>query len=94
MDGVAFHYDSLQPSNRQEANHATYQLSQLLGRRLQYIDLLDAPQQHNSSDCGVFVCMLMRHLLLKKLLMAHAKEKISMSLGDKAVDAATGRRTY
>ena len=92
VDGVAFHYDSLQPSNRQEANHATYQLSQLLGRRLQYIDLLDAPQQHNSSDCGVFVCMLMRHLLLKKLLMAHAKEKISMSLGDKAVDAATGRK--
>ena len=36
--------------------------------------------------------MLMRHLLLKKLLMAHAKEKISMSLGDKAVDAATGRK--
>ena len=92
VDGVAFHYDSLQPSNRQEANHATYQLSQLLSRRLQYIDLLDAPQQQNSSDCGVFVCMLMRHLLLKKLLMAHAKEKISMSLGDKAVDAATGRK--
>lgn len=92
VDGVAFHYDSLQPSNRREANHATSQLSQLLGRRLQYIDLLDAPQQRNSSDCGVFVCMLMRHLLLKKLLMAHAKEKISMSLGDKAVDAATGRK--
>ena len=92
VDGVAFHYDSLQPSNRQEANHATYQLSHLLGRRLQYVDLLDAPQQQNSSDCGVFVCMLMRYLLLKKLLMAHAKEKISMSLGDKAVDAATGRK--
>lgn len=92
VDGVAFHYDSLQPSNRQEANHATLQLSQLLGRRLQYIDLLDAPQQQNSSDCGVFVCTLMRYLLLKKLLMAHAREKISMSLGDKTVDAAAGRK--
>ena len=92
VDGVAFHYDSLQPSNRQEANHAAHQLSQLLGRRLQFIDLLDAPQQQNSSDCGVFVCILMRYLLLKKLLMAHAKEKISMSLGDKTVDAASGRK--
>ena len=92
VDGVAFHYDSLQPSNRQEASHAAHQLSQLLGRRLQFIDLLDAPQQQNSSDCGVFVCILMRYLLLKKLLMAHAKEKISMSLGDKTVDAASGRK--
>ena len=92
VDGVAFHYDSLQPSNRQEANHAAYQLSQLLGRNLQYIDLLDTPQQQNSSDCGVFVCTLMRYLLLKKLLMAHSKEKISMSLHDKNVDAASGRK--
>ncbi len=91
-DGVAFHYDSLHPSNRQEANHATYQLSHLLGRGLQYMDLLDAPQQQNSSDCGVFVCILMRYLLLKKLLMAHAKEKISMSLGATTVDATTGRK--
>lgn len=91
-DGVAFHYDSLQPSNRLDAEHATLQLSHLLGRRLQYIDHLDAPQQQNSSDCGVFVCTLMRYLLLKKLLMALSREKISMSLGDKTVDAASGRK--
>ena len=92
VDGVAFHYDSLNPSNRQEAHLATHKLSQLLARRLKYVDLLDSPQQQNSSDCGVFVCMLMRHLLLSKLLMTHAQEKISMSLGGKTVDAATGRR--
>lgn len=56
------------------------------------MDLRDSPQQENSSDCGVFVCIQMRYLLLKKLLMAHAREKISMSMGGKSVDARYGRK--
>lgn len=91
VDGVAFHYDSLNPANRNEAAHATSKLSHLLGRPLQFLNLNDSPQQQNSSDCGVFVCMQMRHLLLKKLLLAHAKEKVSMSMSGKDVNASHGR---
>ena len=92
IDGVAFHYDSLNPANRNEAGLAGRKIGQLLGRQLQFIDLADSPQQENSSDCGVFVCIQMRHLLLRKLLMAHAKEKVSMSMGGKSVDAVQGRK--
>lgn len=91
-DGVAFHYDSLNPSNHTEAAHATVKLGQLLGRGLRFVDLKDSPQQQNNSDCGVFVCVQMRHLLLKKLLMANSREKVSMSMGGKIVDAGTGRK--
>ncbi|KAL9634148.1 MAG: hypothetical protein Q9164_004265 [Protoblastenia rupestris] len=92
LDAVAFHYDSLQPANHTEAEHATAKLSQLLKRPLRFVDLTDSPRQENSSDCGVFVCIQMRHLLLKKLLMAQAKDKISMSMAGKTVDAVQGRK--
>ena len=92
LDGIAFHYDSLNPANLTEAQQVTLKLAQLLGQHLQCINLGDSPQQLNSSDCGVFVCLQMRHLLLKKLLRAHAREKVSMSMGDKMVDAARGRK--
>lgn len=56
------------------------------------MNLDDSPQQENSSDCGVYVCIQMRHLLLKRLLSANAKEKVSMSMGGKLVDAHGGRK--
>jgi sentrin-specific protease 8 len=92
IDGVAFHYDSLSPSNYNEAGHATAKFSQLLGCPLRFMNLEDTPQQENSSDCGVYVCIQMRHLLLKRLLSANAKEKVSMSMGGKLVDATGGRK--
>lgn len=92
VDRVAFHYDSLNSSNRQEAETATRKIERLTGKELKFMDLTDSPQQENSSDCGVFVCIQMRHLLLKRLLLAHAKEKVSMSMGGKNVDAAAGRK--
>lgn len=92
LDGVAFHYDSMHPSNHYEAKGAVDKLSQLLGRRIRFVDLEDSPQQENGSDCGVYVCVQMRHLLLKRLLSANAKEKVSMSMGGKLVDAAGGRK--
>ncbi|KAF4631720.1 hypothetical protein G7Y89_g6407 [Cudoniella acicularis] len=55
IDGVAFHYDSLSPSNYNEAMLATTRLSQLLGRSLRFMNLDDSPQQENGSDCGVYV---------------------------------------
>ncbi|TVY73569.1 NEDD8-specific protease [Lachnellula suecica] len=92
IDGVAFHYDSLSPSNYNEAMLATQKISELLGRPLRFMNLEDSPQQENGSDCGVYVCIQMRHLLLKRLLSANAREKVSMSMGGKLVDAAGGRK--
>lgn len=92
IDGVAFHYDSLSPSNYEEANTTTYKLGQLLGRQLKFLNLQDTPQQQNGSDCGVYVCIIMRHLLLKRLLCANAKEKVSMSMGGKLIDASGARK--
>jgi sentrin-specific protease 8 len=86
IDGVAFHYDSLTPLNYNEALLATDKISHLLGRPLDFGNLGDSPQQENSSDGGIYVCMLMRHLLLKRLLSANAKEKVSMSMEGKFVD--------
>lgn len=92
IDGVAFHYDSLTPSNYNEAMLATQKISELLGRGLRFMNLEDSPQQENGSDCGVYVCIQMRHLLLKRLLSANAREKVSMSMGGKLVDASGGRK--
>ena len=92
VDGVSFHYDSLYPANHQEAEHASAKLSHLLRKELRFVDLTDSPRQENSSDCGVFVCIQMRHLLLKKLLRAGSQDKVSMSMAGKMVDAGQGRK--
>jgi len=92
VDGVAFHYDSMPPGNQQEAHYVTQKLSKLINRPLRFIHLTDSPQQDNSSDCGVFVCLNIRHLLLKRLLMVRTDAKVSMSLGGRAVDASAGRK--
>ncbi|KAI4168217.1 MAG: hypothetical protein LQ343_006545 [Gyalolechia ehrenbergii] len=92
VDAVAFHYDSLLPANRDEAITTTRKLSKLLNQNLHFLDLPDSPQQENGSDCGVFVCVQMKHLLVRKLLVAHNKEKINMSMGGKHLDASQGRK--
>ena len=92
VDGVAFHYDSLCESNDHEARVATQKMATLLGRSLRFISMEDSPQQENGSDCGVFVCLLMRYLLLNRLLRADSKEKVSMSMAGKNVEATSGRK--
>lgn len=92
IDGVAFHYDSLGGNNNWPAKQCTQQLSRILGKQLRYQALDDSPQQANGNDCGVFVCILMRHLLIKRLLNANAKEKVSMSMANKAIDSYGGRK--
>lgn len=92
IDGVAFHYDSLTPSNYEEARLTAEKIGPLLGKQLKFVNLEDSPQQQNSSDCGVFVCIQMKHLLLNKLLQVNAKEKVNMSLGKKEIDASRGRK--
>ncbi|OGM45615.1 ulp1 protease family protein [Aspergillus bombycis] len=92
VDGIAFHYDSLPPGNIWEARTVTMKFGALLNRAIRFIHLQDSPVQENGSDCGVFVCLSMRHLLLKRLLTANASEKVSMSLGGMKVDARGGRK--
>ncbi|KAL4920351.1 hypothetical protein BDW62DRAFT_177315 [Aspergillus aurantiobrunneus] len=92
VDGVAFHYDSLPPGNYWEAKAATMKFGALLNRPIRFVNLEDSPIQENGSDCGVFVCLSMRHLLLKRLLKANSNEKVSMSLGGWKVDARSGRK--
>lgn len=92
VDGIAFHYDSLPPGNVWEAQTATMKFGALLNRPIRFMNLTDSPIQENGSDCGVFVCLSMRHLLLNRLLMAKANEKVSMSLGGRKVDAHAGRK--
>lgn len=92
IDGVAFHYDSLIPSNREHAQLVSHRISVLLGKSLRFIDLEDTPQQDNAIDCGVYVCLLMQHLLISRLLRAHAKDRITMSMRGKEVDARGGRK--
>lgn len=92
IDGVSFHYDSLTPSNDPDARIASHKLELLLGKKLRFVHMEDAPQQENGSDCGVFVCLLMRHLLLKRLLRADASKKISMSMREQHVNASEGRK--
>lgn len=92
IDRVAFHYDSLGGSNFFEAQKCAERLSRVLGFSLRFHQLDDCPQQANSNDCGVFVCILMRHLLIKRLLNANSTEKVSMSMGGTWVDSSGGRK--
>jgi len=93
IDGVAFHYDSLGKDNLEPAEHATRKMAELLGKRIRFVNMRDAPQQENGSDCGVFVCMVMKKLLMDRLLVADSSDKVSMSLrSEKGLDAREGRK--
>jgi sentrin-specific protease 8 len=92
IDGVSFHYDSLGGDNRHEAQIASGKLSQLLRKPLRFAQMHDVPQQENGSDCGVYVCLFMRKLLLERLLRADAGQKISMSLRNEPFNARKGRK--
>ncbi|KAJ5339602.1 hypothetical protein N7452_006330 [Penicillium brevicompactum] len=77
VDRIAFHYDSLYQGNVWEADVVTRKFGYLLNMPIRFMHLNDSPQQDGGSDCGVFVCMNMRHLLMKRLLMASAHEKMA-----------------
>lgn len=92
VDRVAFHYDSLPPGNMTEAGTITRNLGILMNCPMRWIPMEDSPQQENSNDCGVFVCLSMRYLLLKKILRTTSNQKVNMSLAGQRVDATAGRR--
>ncbi|KAF3940140.1 hypothetical protein ABW19_dt0200704 [Dactylella cylindrospora] len=92
-DKVAFHYDSLSSSNLSHAKAVAEKVAEWLGSELDFHDLdEDTPQQGNTSDCGVHVCMNMRHLLVKRLLNTPEGEDVNMSLKGKNSAASTGRK--
>jgi sentrin-specific protease 8 len=92
IDGVAFHYDSMGTHNEQCGYVVSQKVGQLLGGPLRFTQMQDTPQQENSYDCGVFVCFIMEKLLLKRLLVADAGEKITMSLRGESINAKKGRK--
>ncbi|MCJ1481240.1 hypothetical protein MMC06_001397 [Schaereria dolodes] len=92
LDGIVYHYDSLNVHNKIQAEHVTQKLSRLLGLPLRGIHLEDNPQQENGMDCGVFVCLQMRYLLLRKLLSAPQHKQVDMNLEGYEVDSALGRK--
>lgn len=83
IDNVAFHYDSLRGYNHDQAKHLVAKIEDALPvpRKLRYVPMgvEDAPQQDDAWNCGIFVCIVMRHLLLKRLLRADANQKVTMS---------------
>lgn len=92
IDGVSFHYDSMFPHNSGEARKTSRKLEVLLNKHLRFVDMNDAPQQANGSDCGVFVCLNMRHLLLERLLKVDANNKITMTMRADDVNSVQGRK--
>ncbi|RPA82911.1 cysteine proteinase [Ascobolus immersus RN42] len=80
-DGVAFHYDSLMPSNDNVAKTVAAKLFHILGRTSgwRYLQVPDTPQQINGSDCGVHVCMNMEELLYR-LLQVNVDSNVDMKM--------------
>ncbi|KAK6357496.1 hypothetical protein TWF718_001805 [Orbilia javanica] len=90
-DRSAFHYDSLGGSNRRHARDVAGKVEEWIGYPLTFYELDDdTPQQGNSYDCGVHVCMNMRHLL-KRMLETPVDKGVKMSLKGKGWDARRGR---
>lgn len=92
IDGIAFHYDSLTPTNYEDARLLTFHLSLVTGTQIRLLNIDGTPQQANGVDCGVHVCLMMQYLLLEKLLNQTSDQPINMSLGDNDIDAAVGRK--
>ena len=91
LDGVAFHYDSLYPSNHQAAFNCCDKFQNLLGKPLRFVNLYDSPQQNNGSDCGIYVCVEMKELL-KRLLKKGPQDKVSMTMRGLNIDAPRARK--
>ncbi|KAK3903117.1 hypothetical protein C8A05DRAFT_43599 [Staphylotrichum tortipilum] len=92
VDRLALHYGSLGSSNGRTARRAVGQLGLVLNVTFDFHQVEDMPQQENSKDCGVFVCMLMHHLIFKRLLKTGPTEIVSMSMSGKMIDIRGGRK--
>jgi sentrin-specific protease 8 len=91
VDGVAFHYNSM-VDHPHVADEITQNLGRLIGKPLRFLDMDHVPQQSNSRDCGVYVCMFMEELLANRLLVIDGTQKITMSLKGNKISAKKGRK--
>lgn len=84
IDNVAFHYDSLNSLNSNDARDLLQGIEAALPvpRTLRFVEMQDSPQQSDGWNCGIFALVIMKHLLLKRLLRADANQKITMSTSD------------
>jgi sentrin-specific protease 8 len=89
-DGVAFHYNSSDIT--QIADRVVRNLEKFTAKPLRFSDIRDVPQQRNTSDCGVYMCLFMEELLVHRLLMKDGSQKVSMSLRQLKVHPKSGRR--
>ncbi|KAF1971404.1 cysteine proteinase [Bimuria novae-zelandiae CBS 107.79] len=96
LDNVAFHYDSLRGLNQTDAQNMVAKIQEALPARrtLRFVPMGadDAPQQRDGSNCGTFVCIVMKHLLLKRLLRADANQKVTMSMKGQDIDYEGARK--
>lgn len=92
IDGLAFHYDSLSPANHRVACACADKLAWYLNRAVQFQEMADFPRQNNGSDCGVYVCMAMKTLLLKRLLTSDSNRQVGMSLAGANLNADAFRK--
>ncbi|TGZ76736.1 cysteine proteinase [Ascodesmis nigricans] len=91
-DRVALHYDSMSPSNVNEARLVLTQLQALLGFGINFRNLEDTPQQEKTNECGVHVCWAMEFLLQRRLLTTMRENEVDMSLAGKRLDQTRFRR--
>ncbi|KAK6344032.1 hypothetical protein TWF696_007679 [Orbilia brochopaga] len=91
QDRAAFHYDSLGGANRSHARAVADIVSSWIGVPLVFRELDDeTPMQNNMSDCGVHVCMNMRHLVTRLLRTPEGMD-VNMGLRGKSGAARSGR---
>lgn len=99
-DGLALHYDSitdehgrLKFSNDAHAHLVCSMVEGVLGTQLHFVAMTSTPgQEYESNDCGIYVCVLMRHLLFGRILQAQTDEKINMDLRRLQVNGPAARR--
>ena len=51
-----------------------------------------APRQNSTDEnCGVYVCIIMQYLLIRRLLQADPRQQVSIQLSDKKLNNAKDR---
>jgi hypothetical protein len=92
VDGLALHYDSRNGANNEKALLCVRQLEIILHKTFEFDCLRVTPKEEHVVDSGIIVCVIMRHLLVKRLLAGNLREKVSMSMSDRAVDTIAARK--
>lgn len=52
---------------------------------------LSPHQARDNGNCGVFMCMIMRYLIIRRLLHADTCQLVSMEIAHKKLDRDRGR---